>query len=131
MSELITNIYKHKKNDPKIVYHLMNLIDTNDFKSVMELQKYEDDKYTIADTGNKLSDEEIVKQLFESYVVDTTHYDYLDASKETDLKILHDEFLAETDIDKKRILIIKIFSILDWGIPLPFYAYKYVMEDKL
>jgi hypothetical protein len=131
MSELIGNIYEHKKNDSKIVYNLMELIDQNGFKTVKELQKFEDDKYTPFGTEEKISDEDIAEQLFIAFVNDNTHYDYLDGEAETDLKLLYDAYVKETDIDKKRILIIKIYSVLDWGIPYPFYAYKYIMEDKL
>ncbi len=131
MSELIGNIYEHKKNDSKIVYNLMELIDQNGFKTVKELQKFEDDKYTPFGTEEKISDEDIAEQLFIAFVNDNTHYDYLDGEAETDLKLLYDDYVKETDIDKKRILIIQIYSVLDWGIPYPFYAYKYIMEDKL
>lgn len=130
MNGLIENIYEHKKNDPKIVHYLMDLLDRTGIKSALELQQYENGRYTIAETGQKLTDEEILRQLELAFVNDETHFDYLDTLQESELKVLYEQF-KQADIENKKILIIKIYSILDWGVPLPFEAYKLMMEDKL
>ena len=131
MNDLIETICEHKKNDPQIVNLLLDLIEQANINSVLELQKYEDDKYTSIETNERLTIEEILYQLEMSFVHDETHYDYLDSEAETKLKVLYDQYQEEDDFTKKTILILKIYAILDWGIPLPFAAYKLILEDKL
>ena len=131
MNELISKIYDHKKNDPKIVYNLMNFIDTMKYKSVMELEKYENEKFTYEEDERKLTDEEIAQMLFEAFTSDVTHFDYIEVEDESKLEVLHKQYLQETDLDNKFIILIKIYAILGWGIPVPFRAYSYILDDRL
>ena len=47
------------------------------------------------------------------------------------LNELNEEFLQTSDNDQKYINLIKMYTILDWDLVLPYHCYLYVMEDRL
>lgn len=129
---LLKNIADHKTmNDPKICFMLMTLIHSLNIKTEEELKEYEKNNFTFPSSNKVLNDEEIAKSMFDSFVSDVTHFDYLSVEDESELKDLYDKYLKTTEIDDKYIILIKIYSILDWGVHIPYHAYKYILEDRL
>lgn len=131
MNELIKNIVLHKNtNSPKIIFYLMEFIKNNSVQSLDELQQLEDAYYTLVDS-TKYSDEEIINKLYKDYTDD--YDDYMNCTDEEKRKLdeLNEEFLHSSDNDQKYIILIKMYTILDWDLVLPYHCYLYVMEDRL
>lgn len=131
MKELIDNIFQHKNgNSPKICFYLIEYIKNRNINSVEELFKKEDGSYTLVN-GRKYTDLEIVDLLYEAY--DNDYDDYMACSEDDKdtLDELNEQFLNTDDLDTKFICLIKMFSILDWDIVLPYRTYMYILEDRL
>lgn len=132
MKELIDNIHDHSRvNDPKICFFLMELIKNNEINSLEELKVYEDNNFIPINTNEKPSDEVILNNLYNSYLTDITHHDLLSVDEVDELDKLGLKFEQERNLDNKYIIMIKMYSLLDWTLYLPYHAYKYIMEDKL
>ena len=130
--DLLKNIADHKTtNDPKICFMLMRLIDQLKIETEEQLKEYEINNFTFPSSNKVLNEEEIAAFMFDSFTHDTNHFDYLSVQDESELKDLYNEYLKTTDLEKKFIILIKIYSILDWGVHVPYHAYKYILEDKL
>ena len=134
MKELIEKIIEHKnKNDRKIIFSVMEFIKKYEVQSEEQLKVLEDKNYTLLDiNGNvKLSDEEIVNNLYHEYDEDYDDYTACSLEERTKLDKLNEEYLSASDIDTKFIILIKMYSILDWDLVLPYHAYKYILGDKM
>lgn len=131
MNELISNIILHKNtNSPKIIFNLMEYIKKYSINSLDELQKSEDDRFTPVDS-TRYEDEKIISKLYSDYSDD--YDDYMNCTDEEKRRLdeLNEEFLQISDNDQKYINLIKMYTILDWDLVLPYHCYLYVMEDRL
>jgi hypothetical protein len=134
MKELVKSIIDHKDyNDPKIVFFLIECIKKHNINSLDDLKKYEDSHYIIIDPEGDivLTEQEIIDRLYKDYDDDYDDYMALDVDKQSKLDELNEEFLKTDDIDKKFINLIKMYSLMDWDLALPYRAYNYIIEDKL
>ena len=134
MRDLIKEIYDHKdKNDPKICFFMMEFIKNKEINSLEELKKNEEDHYTlIHPSGPKmLTDLEILDRLYSVYDNDYEEYTNSTVDDQKALDELNKEYVTTDDVDKKFIDIIKMYSILNWDLALPYRTYKYIVEDKL
>ena len=131
MKELIKNVYEHRRNnDPKICFFMMEFIKNRKIVSLEDLKQREEDSFTSSE-GRRFTDSEIIEKLYEGYNDD--YDDYMRCSIEDQKKIddLNEEFLNTEDVDTKYIALIKIYTILDWDLALPYHTYKYILEDRL
>ena len=131
MKELIKNVYEHRRNnDPKICFFMMEFIKNRKIVSLEDLKQREEDSFTSSE-GRRFTDSEIIEKLYEKYNDD--YDDYMRCSIEDQKKIdnLNEKFLNTEDVDTKYISLIKIYTILDWDLALPYHTYKYILEDRL
>ena len=134
MKELIKNIIDHKdSNDPKVCFFLMEYIKNHEVESLEDLKQREDNYFTILDPSGdkKLTDLEIVERLYEDYENDYDDYMSCSVDNKNKLDRLNEEYLTTDDLEKKFIYLIKMYTILDWDLVLPYHAYNYILEDKL
>jgi len=132
MKEMMEQIYNHKmSNDSRICFSLTELIDALKFESIDALRDYEDKLCTIGSTGERLSEEKMIDKLYNSFVSDHSHYETVSVENETKIMSLYEEFSKASNNEEKIIILLKIYSLLDWGIPLPYTAYNLILEDKL
>ncbi|MBQ4032043.1 MAG: hypothetical protein II625_09845 [Bacilli bacterium] len=134
MKELIKNIIDHKNsNDPKVCFFLMEYLKNNEVESAEDLKTLEDKYFTILDPSGdkKLTDLEIVERLYEDYENDYDDYMSCSVDNKKELDKLNEEFLTTDDLEKKFINLIKMYTILDWDLALPYHTYNYILEDKL
>ena len=134
MRELIKEIYDHKdKNDPKICFFMMEFIKNKQINSIEELKEDEDNHYTLLDPSGKkkLTDLEILERLYNSYDEDYDDYTSCSVDDQKALDALNEEYVTTDDMDTKFIDLIKIYSILNWDLALPYRTYKYIVEDRL
>mgnify|MGYP007069910801 CR=1 FL=1 len=131
MKELIDNIYQHKNsNSPKICFFMMEYIKSRNISSLEELIKKEENRYTLA-SGRKYTDLEIVDLLYEAYDEDYDDYMACSVDDKEMLDSLNEQFLNTDDIDIKFINLIKMYTILDWDLALPYHTYMYILKDRL
>ena len=130
MNELISKIDEHKlDNDPKICYELLDLIINCEINSLEELKKLEEQKFTI--NGILLLEEDIVESLYNAYISDFTHIEKLEKEDNSRLIVLENEYKKAENIEDKIIILIKMYSIMNWSMELPYRAYCLIMENKL
>ena len=131
MRELVNNIIEHKNtNDPKICFFLIEAIKQYNVESLEQLKKIEDDFFTPVEE-EKMSDEKVLERLNDYLYDDEEDYNNCSLDEQKRIDELKKEFNESKDIDTKYIDIIKIFTILDWDMLLPYHTYKYILDDKL
>ena len=86
MMDMLKNIALHKASNPKLCFMLMSLIHRLNINSLEELKNYEDNNFIFPPSKTKINDEEIAQMLFDSFINDVNHYDYLSIEDESDLK---------------------------------------------
>ena len=90
-------------------------------------------RYTILNPyGNiKMTDEEIIANLFDdsnSCEEDKINCSFVD-KREADL--LKSEILNIDNIDLRFINLIKIYSLYNWDMVLPYHAYEYIVGSRI
>lgn len=126
MNNLLKNINEHKeKNDISVCYHLYNYIIQHKINSEEDLKMMEDNMF---DTENVKIRNDIK---FNSYVMDTTHHEKLDANDIAKLVEYEDLYEKENDEFIKTKYIILIYELNEWELFFPYTAYKLIMEDRL
>ena len=144
MDELIRNLTEHKtEENAQICEYLIHLIRRCHINSPEELKKREDDKYTYAFSSGyeKMTDREIVDELFKTQEQADYNPDVEDPitspeilRNETiigELISLEQEYRQTEDIERKMLIVIKMYSLLDWDCFLSYHAYQYIVEGKL
>ena len=144
MDELIRNLTEHKtEENSQICEYLIHLIRCCHINSPEELKKREDDKYTYAFSSGyeKMTDREIVDELFKTQEQADYNPDVEDPITSSEilrnetiigeLISLEQEYRQTEDIERKMLIVIKMYSLLDWDCFLPYHAYRYIMEGKL
>ena len=144
MDELIRNLTEHKtEENSQICEYLIHLIRRCQINSPEELKKREDDKYTYAFSSGyeKMTDREIVDELFKTQEQADYNPDVEDPitspeilRNETiigELISLEQEYRQTEDIERKMLIVIKMYSLLGWDCFLPYHAYQYIVEGKL
>ena len=144
MDELIRNLTEHRtEENSQICECLIHLIRRCHINSPEELKKREDDKYTYAFSSGyeKMTDREIVEELFKTQEQADYNPDVEDPitspeilRNETiigELISLEQEYRQTEDIERKMLIVIKMYSLLDWDCFLPYHAYQYIVEGKL
>ena len=144
MDELIRDLTEHRtEENSQICEYLIHLIRRCHINSPEELKKREDDKYTYAFSSGyeKMTDREIVDELFKTQEQADYNPDVEDPitspeilRNETiigELISLEQEYRQTEDIERKMLIVIKMYSLLDWDCFLPYHAYQYIVEGKL
>ena len=144
MDELIRNLIEHKtEENSQICEYLIQMIRRCHINSPEELKKREDDKYTHAFSSGfeKMTDREIVDELFKVQEQADYNPDVEDPITSPEilrnetiinkLMSLEQEYRQTEDIERKMLIVIKMYSLLDWDCFLPYHAYRYIMEGKL
>lgn len=144
MDELIRNLTEHRtEENSQICEYLIHMIRRCHINSPEELRKIEDDKYTPAfsNGSEKMTDWEIVEELFKAqeqadYNPDAedpiTSPEILRNEKIIDkLLSLEQEYRQTDDVERRMLIVIKMYSLLDWDCFLPYHAYRYILQGKL
>ena len=134
MNELINNLLKYKDDyNSKICLEVVDYIKRYEINSLEDLKNSEMKRYTILNPyGNiKMTDEEIIANLFDdsnSCEEDKINCSFVD-KREADL--LKSEILNIDNIDLRFINLIKIYSLYNWDMVLPYHAYEYIVGSRI
>lgn len=126
MSEELLN--KMNNNNYKIVDELIAIIEENNIGSIDELKKYQDGLFVI-NNQTMNHDEEInyCSSVINSTVGISEDKDFVDVQNIMKLK----RKITNCNFEEKIISLIRLFSLLDKEIMLPYDAYILIMNDKL
>ena len=134
MNELINNLLKYKDDfNSKICLELIEYIKHYDINSLEDLRNREIERYILLNPfGNvQMTDEEIITSLFDdsnNYDEDRLNCSFADKSEAA---LLKSEILNIDNVDLRYINLIKIYSLYNLDMVLPYRAYKYIVEGKI
>ena len=124
-------IYKKiNTENKKIVEFLIDIIESEDINNLEELKNYQEKLFQ--KNGKYISDKEKINYCIN--LINNSSYmsedlDFLEIRDLTNMKYkLRDSSCSDLE---KKILIIKIFALVNYNMMLPYDAYKFILDDYI
>ena len=121
---------KINDENKKIVEELLDIIESEELHSLEDLKKHQDNLFKI--DGKYMNKNEKINYCIN--LINNSPYlsedlDFLEVRDLADMRYkLNDDNCSDIE---KEILIIKIFSLVDYNMMLPYSAYKFILDDKI